>query len=41
MEEMIETCVPFMEEQGMNKEEARALLEKELPKLRRWGQKGH
>ena len=31
MEEMIEICIPFMEEQGMKKEEARGLLEKELP----------
>ena len=41
MEEMIETCIPFMEEQGMNKEEARGLLEKELPKLKRWCQEKH
>jgi len=36
MEEMINTCIPFMEEQGMDKKEARELLEKELPNLKRW-----
>ncbi|MFP4461417.1 MAG: zinc ribbon domain-containing protein [Thermotogota bacterium] len=36
MEEMIDICIPFMEEQGMSKEEARGLLEKELPQLKRW-----
>lgn len=36
MDEMINTCIPFMEEQGMNKDEARKLLEKELPNLKRW-----
>ena len=41
MEEMIETCIPFMEEQEMNKEEARGYHEKELPKLKRWCQEEH
>jgi len=40
MDEMINTCIPFMEEQGMNKDEARKLLEKELPNLRRWKEIG-
>ena len=41
MEETIEICIPFMEEQGMKKEEARGLLEIELPKLKRWCQEEH
>ena len=40
MDEMINTCIPFMEEQGMNKDEARKLLEKELPNLKRWKEIG-
>lgn len=36
LEEMIETCVPFMVEQGMEKERAKATLESILPGLKRW-----
>ena len=36
MNDMIETCVPFMVEQGMPEEEARNLLGVTLPKLKRW-----
>ena len=36
MEEMIEVCVPFMKEDGMNPEEARALLKSQFPNLKRW-----
>lgn len=36
MEEMIETCIPFMKEHGMNEEEARELMKATLPKLSRW-----
>lgn len=38
MEEMIESCIPFMVEQGMKAEQARELLSKELPTLKRWNQ---
>lgn len=36
MEEMIDTCVPFMVEGGMTAEAARTLMEETLPKLERW-----
>ncbi|SFG92882.1 Putative zinc ribbon domain-containing protein [Desulfotomaculum arcticum] len=36
MEAMIEICVPHMKEGGMKEEEARALLNSHLPKLKRW-----
>jgi hypothetical protein len=36
MDDMIETCVPFMVEQGMTEEIARDLLTESLPKLKRW-----
>ncbi|WP_353092822.1 zinc ribbon domain-containing protein [Tissierella praeacuta] len=36
MEEMIETCVPFMTEKGMGEKEARELLNSFLPYLKRW-----
>ncbi|WMM25737.1 zinc ribbon domain-containing protein [Tissierella sp. MB52-C2] len=36
MEEMIETCIPFMKENGMAEEEARAILNNALPHLKRW-----
>lgn len=36
MAEMIDTCVPFMVEDGMSAEAARALLEETLPMLERW-----
>ena len=36
MERMIEICVPYMVEQGMEEESARYLLEEYLPKLKRW-----
>lgn len=36
MEEMIETCVSFMVKDGMEEEQAREILEKSLPHLKRW-----
>lgn len=36
MEEMIETCIPFMKEAGMPEEEARRILNEQLPGLKRW-----
>jgi len=39
MDEMIETCVPYMVEQGMKDAEARQLLQEQLPKLKRWAAK--
>ncbi|CAB1245544.1 zinc ribbon domain-containing protein [Clostridium sp. MT-14] len=36
MEEMIETCVPFMKKKGMEEGEARALMQNCLPHLKRW-----
>ncbi len=36
MEEMIETCVPFMVQDGMKEEEARRMLNEFLPTLKRW-----
>ena len=36
MERMIEICVPYMVEQGMEEASARYLLEEYLPKLKRW-----
>jgi hypothetical protein len=36
MDDMIETCVPFMVEQGMAEDSARDLLKESLPKLKRW-----
>lgn len=38
LEEMINTCVPFMAtpESGMSEEQARAMLNEQLPKLKRW-----
>lgn len=36
MEEMIETCIPFMVNGGMEAGQARDLLEKQLPNLKRW-----
>lgn len=36
MEEMIETCIPFMAENGMPPDEARKILTESLPKLKRW-----
>jgi hypothetical protein len=36
MEGMIERCVPFMVEQGWAEDEARSLLEENLPLLERW-----
>jgi hypothetical protein len=34
--EMIETCIPFMVEQGMTEEDARKMMEELLPTLKRW-----
>lgn len=36
LEDMIEECIPFMKEEGMDETQARILLEKEMPKLKRW-----
>lgn len=36
MEQMIEVCVPFMTEEGMPEAEARAILGRQLPTLKRW-----
>jgi len=36
MEQMIEICVPFMVEQGMPEDQARNLLQENLPYLKRW-----
>lgn len=38
MEGMIETCVPFMVKEGMEESQAREILEKTLPTLKRWKQ---
>lgn len=36
LEEMIETCVPFMVKEGMSEEQARQILNDSLPRLKRW-----
>lgn len=36
LEEMIETCVPFMVQQGVSEEKAREELNAVLPGLKRW-----
>lgn len=36
MDQMIETCVPFMKNKGMKEEEARELMNSCLPQLKRW-----
>ena len=36
MEEMIETCIPFMLQQGMKEQEARNIMNNLLPTLKRW-----
>ena len=36
MEEMIETCLPFMVESGMKKEEALEMMQAYFPTLKRW-----
>jgi hypothetical protein len=36
MSEMIEICVPHLVEQGMSEDDARAMMEKLLPTLKRW-----
>jgi len=37
MEQMIETCIPFMTESGeMTAEQARGIMESALPQLKRW-----
>ncbi|MDC7221108.1 MAG: zinc ribbon domain-containing protein [Spirochaetales bacterium] len=38
LEGMINTCIPFMEKEGMKADEARQILEAMLPKLKRWSQ---
>ena len=36
MEQMIETCVPFMVKAGMSEKVARAQMNELLPQLKRW-----
>lgn len=36
LEEKIETCIPFIVEEGMTEEEARQHLNEKLPQLKRW-----
>lgn len=36
LQEMIDTCVPFMVQQGFKEEEARQLMQNTLPNLKRW-----
>ena len=36
MEDMIETCIPFMKESGMDEKQARKILNNQLPQLKRW-----
>ncbi len=36
VEQMIDTCVPFMVEQGMDEKSSRESLESLLPSLKRW-----
>ena len=38
MEQMIDICVPFMVQQGMPENDARAQLNEMLPQLKRWKQ---
>jgi hypothetical protein len=35
-EEMVDTCIPFLEKEGMSKDEAKNHLEKTLKNLKRW-----
>ncbi|VBB08254.1 Hypothetical protein LUCI_3525 [Lucifera butyrica] len=36
MEQMIEICVPYMKEHGMEEAKAREILNQQLPQLKRW-----
>jgi hypothetical protein len=36
LEAMVEVCVPFMVKEGMPEEQARKLLNEQLPHLKRW-----
>jgi hypothetical protein len=36
MKDMIEDCVPFMTKEGMTEQQARSILEAQLPQLKRW-----
>ncbi len=36
MEEMIETCIPYMIKEGFEESKAREMLNDVLPKLKRW-----
>lgn len=38
MEGMVEMCVPFMVENGMQEDEARKIMNNALPTLKRWKQ---
>lgn len=38
LDEMIETCVPFMVEAGMAEKDVRKHLREKLPQLKRWRQ---
>ncbi|MFA6808522.1 MAG: zinc ribbon domain-containing protein [Eubacteriales bacterium] len=39
MEEMIDVCVPYLSQSGMDKQKARAILSKIFPQLKRWKNK--
>lgn len=36
MQQMVEVCVPFMVQGGMDEAQAHAMMESTLPKLKRW-----
>lgn len=36
MEQMIEICVPFMVQEGMDEDKAREIMKTTIPKLKRW-----
>lgn len=36
MEEMIDMCIPFMKQNGMDEDKAKTLMENSLPTLKRW-----
>ncbi|WP_134685700.1 zinc ribbon domain-containing protein [Brevibacillus migulae] len=36
LEQMVDFCVPFLVEEGMQAEQARAMLQASLPHLKRW-----
>ncbi len=36
LQEMIDSCVPFLVKDGMEEGAARAMLQEQMPKLKRW-----